>query len=428
MPRGPQRKQVTTEVEGRRLVVSVRGKAANGEGSIYFEQARNRWRATYWVPGEARPRTVTGRSREEVTVRRDLAVAEVEAQRKTGPSGFTVRTTVAELARWWLVNEAAGRVRASSLAKYRERVERILPVLGDVEVGALRAEQVAEWQTGLRARGLAARTVADARTTLRQVLEVAVTHEVVARNVVDRVEPPKVERRPGRALAPEEVRRLVAAGADDRLGAVLAVLFVQGWRVSEVLGLAWSDLDLDAGTAHVQRAATHVDGVGVVLGPTKTRGAGGLHHLAPGVVEALRRRRSVQREERLAAGPLWVSHRYAGAPVEPVFTTPTGDLVYRQQVAKMVRRAAERAGLDPSGLGTHAGRRSVVTTLYAEEGLDLGDVARHVGHASPATTAGYVGGLGRRPKAAADAAARRLDASSATSAGSPTGRGFRGPS
>ena len=28
--------------------------------------------------------------------------------------------------------------------------------------------------------------------------------------------------------------------------------------------------------------------------------------------------------------------------------------------------------------------------MYATEGVDLADIARHVGHASPTTTAGYV--------------------------------------
>jgi integrase len=60
-------------------------------------------------------------------------------------------------------------------------------------------------------------------------------------------------------------------------------------------------------------------------------------------------------------------------------------------------------------LGTHAGRSTAITVLYAEEGLDLADVARHVGHASPSSTAGYVRHLGRRPEATADAASRLLD-------------------
>jgi integrase len=61
------------------------------------------------------------------------------------------------------------------------------------------------------------------------------------------------------------------------------------------------------------------------------------------------------------------------------------------------------------GLGTHAGRSTAITVLYAEEGLDLADIARHVGHAAPATTAGYVRHLGRRPSATAEAASRLLD-------------------
>ena len=46
-----------------------------------------------------------------------------------------------------------------------------------------------------------------------------------------------------------------------------------------------------------------------------------------------------------------------------------------------------------------------MTVLYAEAGLDLGDIARYVGHACEATTAGYVRSLGERPRATAAMAA-----------------------
>ena len=74
-----------------------------------------------------------------------------------------------------------------------------------------------------------------------------------------------------------------------------ALLFIQGWRVSEVLGLAWGDLDLDAAVAEVRRACSYADGVGMVLGPPKTEGVIGRHHLTPIVAELLRRRRSPRR-------------------------------------------------------------------------------------------------------------------------------------
>lgn len=140
---------------------------------------------------------------------------------------------VAELATWWLRNVAGARVRPSSLGKYEDRVERI----------------VAE----------------------------AVALELIATNPVDRVRPPTVRAASRRALTAAEGRALVAAAADDRLGAAVALLIVQGWRVSEVLGLAWGDVDLDEAAATVRCASVYADGIGMMIGPPKTgRGSCGV--------------------------------------------------------------------------------------------------------------------------------------------------------
>jgi hypothetical protein len=123
---------------------TVNGKAANGQGLIYRERDGT-WRATYRVPGVARPRKVRGRTREETLRRRDDALADALATAAAPtPAGSALSraTTVGEFARWWLRNVAANRVRASSLGKYNDRVERITARLGDIELGALRAEQV----------------------------------------------------------------------------------------------------------------------------------------------------------------------------------------------------------------------------------------------------------------------------------------------
>ena len=61
------------------------------------------------------------------------------------------------------------------------------------------------------------------------------------------------------------------------------------------------------------------------------------------------------------------------------------------------------------GLSTHTGRSTAITVLCAEEGVDLADIARHVGHANPTTTAGYVRHLGNRPLTTTQAASRLLD-------------------
>jgi hypothetical protein len=76
----------------------------------------------------------------------------------------------------------------------------------------------------------------------------------------------------------------------------------------------------------------------------------------------------------------------------------------------LVKQAANTAGIAGNDqLGTHAGRRSVVTTLLVDGGEALEDIARFVGHAKPTTTAGYVKRLGRRPQDVAERAAAVLD-------------------
>jgi site-specific recombinase XerD len=105
---------------------------------------------------------------------------------------------------------------------------------------------------------------------------------------------------------------------------------------------------------------------------------------------------------------VWTEIVYECEPVSLVFTTPVGGLVLRQTVAKVMKQAAKTAGITAQ-LGTHAGRRTVVTTLFVDGDEALEDIARFVGHAKPSTTADYVKRLGRRPQSVAERAARLLD-------------------
>jgi hypothetical protein len=108
-----------------------------------------------------------------------------------------------------------------------------------------------------------------------------------------------------------------------------------------------------------------------------------------GTVERLRAWKQRQAEERLVAGTLWQTHTYESVVVDPVFSQPDGRLVARQQIDKLLRRAAERIGIDATPRRPPYGGDDLYTV-----GTDIGDFARHVGHASPTTTSGCVASLG----------------------------------
>jgi len=407
MPKAPTAKRSHTD-DGS---FTVRGKRANGEGSVYYDPTNRCWWATYRVPGERRERKVRAKTQRAATEKRDDVVA--RGGWVSRASRFSKATTVHELAEWWLANVAVDRVRPSSHGALTTRLTRArLGDLADIPVVELASETVQEWQSKLlhREKPLAPSTMADTRATLQQVIEAAVDHGLIVVNPVAKVKPPKVTKRPGRHLATKDTKALVTACSGSRYGLVVRFLFAQGWRVSEVLGLAWQDLDLDAPdpTAILRRAVVQVRGKGRMLGPPKSERAEGVHYLTPEVVRGLREHRAVQREERLTAGPAWQHHEYDDAPIDLVFTTPDGGLAARQAIDKLMRSKAADQGIDAKRLGTHVGRRTVVTTLF-ESGADLDDIANHVGHASTKTTAGYVASRGDRPKHTAALAAKILD-------------------
>ena len=414
MPRKPRGKR-TTSADGS---MSVAAKNPNGDGSVFYEpptarangkQRPGRWRATY-VDAAGKTRRVAAPTRAEAEARRDERIAEVQRSVPVS-SRFDDDTTVNQLLEWWLETVARHQVKASTLDSYRRFASYLTDGIGARRVIEVDSEALAAWQSDLLDR-FAPYTVLNCRKVCRQAFLEAVKLRLIPTNPFDLVKAPRARAASsGRALSPDEAKALITAAQDMRLGAAVTLLFCQGWRVSEVLGLAWEELDLDAGTARIRRGAAYSSSTGTVLGTTKTSGAEGIHYLAPISIDCLRRRHTTQAEEREGCGAEWTTHHYDGQDLNMVFTNRHGGLVNRQNVVKTIERAATKAGIDPKGIATHTGRRTVITALYAGGNLDLADVARHVGHADTSTTAGYVRSLGQRPADTARKAAELLDPS-----------------
>ena len=71
MPKAPTAKRSHTD-DGS---FTVRGKRANGEGSVYYDPTNRCWWATYRVPGERRERKVRAKTQRAATEKRDDVVA-----------------------------------------------------------------------------------------------------------------------------------------------------------------------------------------------------------------------------------------------------------------------------------------------------------------------------------------------------------------
>jgi integrase len=395
--------------KGKRHVASdgttrVYGKAANGEAVPYYRKDRNIWVAPYMLDGKRK--VVEAKTQAVAIERRDLAMAR---HRPRNGSTLTLMTTVAEMVEWWLEHVYRQRVRASSYGAKQNQLSRLrLGAIADVPLANLSTEQLIRWRADLIDK-LAPATVAGTLKALKEVLREAVNIDVIAKSPAEKVRPPKLVKVKKRSLVDDEAARLIDACSTSRYGATVAILYTTGLRVSEVLGLSWDDIDLNAATAKVQRSVTEGKGVGRSLNPTtKNQGAEGTHRLGPKAIELLRKRQVDQADEKLAAGTFWKRWHLDGKEVHLVFTAEDGALGSRQKVVELIKRKAESLGIDPEGVATHTGRRTVVTELR-NSGVPLDDIAAHVGHTDTRTTEGYVQSSGTRRQDTADAAFNLLD-------------------
>jgi len=92
-----------------------------------------------------------------------------------------------------------------------------------------------------------------------------------------------------RPLSVEEVRRLLEAAHGNRLEALYVLSVTTGMRRGELLGLKWTDVDLENGCLSIRRALTRTaKGKYVALTEPKTKGSRRTVKLTERAVEALR--------------------------------------------------------------------------------------------------------------------------------------------
>ncbi len=275
------------------------GRRGNGEGSI-TRRKHGLYEARYTI------QTETGTKRRSVyaKTRREAAdmLAEALAQREKGLTHDAGSTTVGKYLSDWLTDSVEGSVRRSTFVRYESIVRvHLSPTLGRIKLKNLNPAHVRKLYREKLDAGLSSRSVQYAHVTLKKALSQAVLDGLVPRNVCDAVKPPQVHKDEVVPFTPEQVRTLLRAAseADDRLEALFVVAIHTGLRQGEILGLRWTDLDLDAGTLTVQRSLA-IDGT---FNPPKRKNSRRTVKLTRTATEALKRHRARQNEERLRVGP-----------------------------------------------------------------------------------------------------------------------------
>jgi integrase/recombinase XerD len=264
---------------------------------------------------------------------------------------------------------------ANTLDSYTRDLRRYgayLASRGILGLATVREEEVTGYLTALRDgdaehRPLAPSSAARALVVARGLHRFAFREGLVPADVAIDVHPPSPPKRLPKALAVDEVIRLLevfpAEGGPRCLRdrALLELLYSTGARISEAVGLDRDDIDAPART--------------VLL-----RGKGGKQRLVPVGRPAL-----AALDAYLVRGRPTFAARGRGSPA--VFLNARGARLSRQSAWAVLREAATRSEIT-AAVSPHTLRHSFATHLL-EGGADVRVVQELLGHASVTTTQVY---------------------------------------
>ena len=246
---------------------------------------------------------------------------------------------------------------------------RATPMSGDeIDVNQLKCEPllVREFLAYLYGQNYTKSTTARKLATLRSFYKFLMRRGQISVNPLSTIRTPKQEKRLPKCLDLDQIQKLLDTPGDgDMLAArdrsMLEVLYSSGIRVSELVELDMSDLDLQEGVLRV-------------------KGKGRKDRLTPigsQAIKALQRYFEWRNNDNRTGAPL----------TGRVFLNKHGGALSTRSVRRKLDKYLVQAGLDP-GISPHTLRHSFATHLL-NNGADLRSVQELLGHQSLSTTQVY---------------------------------------
>lgn len=197
--------------------------------------------------------------------------------------------------------------------------------------------------------------------------------EMIRKNPIDLVTPPKAVRKEIEIFTPAELRRILGVMEKDkhfsRFYPIVLVAMHTGMRKGEVLGLRWCDVDLDERTLFIRQQVQALSHGEIIIDTPKTRAGKRKISIPQTVVTCLRGMRSALPDK--------------VPPEQLVFRSRLLTPVRPNVISRIWKRVQEAAEVPYRSF--HCLRHTHATLLLAN-GIPIIEVSRRLGHANVTQT------------------------------------------
>ena len=263
-----------------------------------------------------------------------------------------------------------------TVSAYRRDLSRFSAELAGQKVDSVTTANIRDFLISLREQGLSPASVARSLSSIKSFFKYLCQDKQFQDNPAEILETPKRWRKLPDVLSSEDVDNLLKSpdlesvlGLRDK--AMLEILYASGLRVSELINLQVSQLDMQ-------------------VGYLRTLGKGSKERIVP--IGAMAKR-GVENYI-LNSRPALISSRKDGGKPEELFVTRRGRGMTRQGFWKLLKGYVTQANIRAS-VSPHTLRHAFATHLL-ERGADLRSVQQMLGHSDISTTQIYTHILGKR--------------------------------
>lgn len=346
-------------------------KRENGDGSIYFEKARNKYIAAIVTPDGRR-------LRRRFDDRNDARAWMTEIKAKIGTNEYVPPTdiTVGEWIVEWL-HTFKQDLRDKSKMQYMNTAQKLQPIAN------IRLQDISSLTAQRFINSLPPSMAASSRKKVYQLLATtskkAYRLGMINKDFMEAVEPPTVKQAEIEIFTADEIRKIfyyLKSGVSSQFLKSLYPFFVlaatTGARLGELLALKWHDVDFDNATIHITANLQYIPGKGIVINPPKT--AAGLRYvtLPPSAVQTLK----ILKSRYIDIADSYVFHTKSGTPYEST------------NIRRYWKRLLAAAGVQYKNF--HVLRHTHATQLLAAN-VPILEVAKRLGHSRASHTLNLYG-------------------------------------
>ena len=296
-----------------------------------------------------------------------------------GNKSYGANMKFSRLCEIYFAEYAPNKLKKVTIENYKSSVRNhILPVFGNKKLKDISTSDISSFLTRLNCKPLTANKI---KTVFHSILKFAVTQKYISENpCCGAVWRDNIEKDYGRienVLNLTQAKKLISLLDEYSVfNTIIKLLLLTGMRSGECLGLRWSSIDFESKTIFIDKTLSYAGNKWFLSTPKTSRSTRTIS-IDDTTVCLLLRHREEQNRQKEIVGLAW-QHP------ELVFTSYTGHWYDRSLLNAQFRRfiKAHKAELDLDHKITIHGLRHFHVSLLANEGINIQEIARRLGHAN----------------------------------------------